>query len=620
MQHALILTFLFLGVTPSHARPAVSPNFVWLVSEDNSKHYLRLFDPHGAETPAIEKLAAQGLVFEHAFSNSPVCSVARTTLITGCYAPRIGTQYHRRTVMVPMPPGLRMFPAYLRDAGYYTTNERKKDYNAVEGEGVWDESSPTASWRKRRKGQSFFHMQSFPVTHESSLHFSVEDMQNIKNETDPATIHVAPHHPDTPTFRYTYARYHDRIRRMDAQVGAVVDKLEEDGLLEETFIFYFGDHGGVLPRSKGYAYESGLHVPLVVRVPAKWRHLVPWKSGARVSGFVSFVDFGPTLLHLAGLPVPKTVDGRPFLGSGVTAAEIERRDEAFGYADRFDEKYDLVRTLRKGRFEYVRSFEPFNADGLRNNYRYRMLAYAEWLRLYREGKLSAAQRQFFERRAPEALYDVEKDPYETRNLADDPEFADVVSALRARLAERLRGMPDLSLFPESVLVEEAFGAPTAYGATHKDRIARLLAVADLSLVAFAEAEPGLRAALDAEDPWQRYWAFIVLSAHGRAASSLVERAKELAASDPELLVRARAAEFLGVSGAIDPRPVILDVLKKSTDHVEVSLVLNILVSLRDGPMAYDFRLAPSDLGAIGQYVKRRLEYLRAYGSLREDPR
>ncbi|MBI2478813.1 MAG: sulfatase-like hydrolase/transferase, partial [Planctomycetia bacterium] len=159
------------------------PNFVWLISEDNSTHYLKLFDEHGAETPRIAELAKHGLLFRNAFSNAPVCSVARTTLITSCYGPRIGTQYHRRSVEVPLPDGLRMFPAYLRAAGYYTTNNNKKDYNAIEGDGVWDESSKQASWRQRTAGQPFFHMQSFATTHESSLHFTAKVMQDEATKT-----------------------------------------------------------------------------------------------------------------------------------------------------------------------------------------------------------------------------------------------------------------------------------------------------------------------------------------------------------------------------------------------------------------------------------------------------
>ena len=180
-----VLTFFAVGMLSATALGADRPNFVWLISEDNSKHYLKLFDEHGAKTPEIERLAMDGLIFDNAFSNNPVCSVARTTLITGCYGPRIGTQYHRRSVLVPMPHGLRMFPAYLRDAGYYTTNKFKKDYNAVEGGGVWDESSRKATWQNRKTGQPFFHKQSFVTSHENSLHFSAANMKSQKTEADP---------------------------------------------------------------------------------------------------------------------------------------------------------------------------------------------------------------------------------------------------------------------------------------------------------------------------------------------------------------------------------------------------------------------------------------------------
>ena len=606
---ALVLALMSAG------EGAERPNFVWLISEDNSKHYMKLFDANGAPTPRIEKLAEHGLIFDHAFSNSPVCSVARSTLITGCYGPRIGTQYHRRSVLVPMPEGVRMFPAYLRAAGYYTTNNKKKDYNAVEGKGVWDKSSAKASWRERRPGQPFFHMQSFPVCHESSLHFSEETMRSEKTTTDPATVFVSPYHPKTPTFRYTYARYHDRIGQMDRQIGGVVDQLETDGLLEDTFIFYFGDHGGVLPRGKGYAYESGLHVPLVVRVPENWKHLVDAKIGSRVKGFVSFIDFGPTLLKLAGVDVPEGVDGRPFLGREVSMDEVNRRDEAFGYADRFDEKYDLVRTLRKGRFEYVRNYQPFNFDGLQNDYRYKMLAYGEWRDLYRAGKLNAVESQFFEGRAPEALYDLAADPHETKNLAGDPAYAKLLADLRRRLTDRVKGMPDLSLYPESHLMDEAFADPVPFGQSHKDEIGGLVNVADLGLVPFAEAKSGIEAALDSADPWERYWGLIACSTHGKSAMALVEKARKLAAEDAELLVRARAAEFLGLVSAADPQAVLEDVLLESESAVEANLILNTAVLLRDGKPGYAFafprgRIVGDRAGSPkDRYVNARLDYL-----------
>ena len=202
------LSVLFLLTAFIHA--ADRPNIVWIVSEDNSVHYLRHFSPGGAETPAIEALAAHGLTFDNAFSNAPVCSVARTTLATMCYAPRIGTQFHRRYKSPPMPDGLRMFPEYLRKAGYYTTNNSKTDYNAEAGKEVWDESSNKASWRNRPDAkQPFFHMQSHAQSHESSLHFNQQSYENDKTKHDPAKVQPGAHLPDTPLFRYTHARYLD---------------------------------------------------------------------------------------------------------------------------------------------------------------------------------------------------------------------------------------------------------------------------------------------------------------------------------------------------------------------------------------------------------------------------
>ena len=588
-------------------RAADRPNFVWLISEDNSTHYMKLFDPHGAETPRIAELAQHGLIFEHAFSNSPVCSVARTTLMTGCLGPRIGTQFHRRSVMAPMPAGLDMFPVYLRQAGYYTTNRQKTDYNAKPRAKVWDKSSRQATWRTRSPGQSFFHMQSFGTTHESSLHFKDMTQPTVH---DPESVFVAPYHPDTPTFRYTNARYRDQMQKVDRQIGEVVDQLAEDGLLEDTFIFYFGDHGGVLPRGKGYAYESGLHVPLVVRVPEKWRSLMgDAQIPSRQSAFVSFIDFGPTLLHLAGLDVPAALDGKPFLGDGIRLDDS--RDEAFGYADRFDEKFDLVRTLRKGRFEYVRNYQPFNFDGLQNNYRYRMLAFAEWRQLFQAGKLNPIQRQFFEARPAEMLFDIETDPHETRNLAGDPQYSTVLKDMRDRLSQRVKSMPDLSLYPESHLVDEAFENPVAFGQRHRTEIAQLVDIADLSLQDFAKAKSELESALRSDDRWHRYWALIACSSHGKAAESFLPIATELAAHDEENLVRLRAAEFLALVGGVDSSETVLRCLREARHGVEANLILNTLVLLRDGPQKLTFEVDPdyatSEPGM--SEVQRRLLYL-----------
>lgn len=616
----VVCCFLNLG-TWGHA--AERPNVVWLISEDNSTHYMKLFDEHGAETPRIQQLAQHGILFSNAFSNAPVCSVARTTLMTGCFAPRIGTHYHRRSALVPMPPNVQMFPVYLREAGYYTTNNQKKDYNAVESPGTWDESSKSASWRNRMSGQPFFHMQSFGTTHESSLHFSQHGYESEKTTTDPSQVFVAPYHPDTPLFRYTVARYHDNIRKMDQQIGTVVDQLAEDGLLDSTFIFYFGDHGGVLPRGKGYAYESGLHVPLVVHVPRDFQHLSPWPAASQVDGFVQFVDFGATVLQLAGIEPPQEIDGSAFLGQGVQAAKIELQDTTFGYADRFDEKYDMVRTLRKGKFKYVRSYQPFNFDGLQNNYRYIMLAYREWRDLFNDQKLNKVQSRFFQKRPGEMLFDISADPHEIRDLASNPRYADVLHALRDEMAEQEKSLPDLGFYPESVLAADAFQRPVEFGRAHQAEISKLVDIANLSLLSSEAAADGIDQALGSENPVERYWGLIVCSCFETKASRFVPRAKELAQKDSDLLVRTRAAEFLGLLGAQDPRPTIMDCLANSRSGVQTNLILNTAVMLKDGSPGYDFRIGTNSVHTDAlqlQDVRRRLAYFSAKDGIPTNPR
>jgi arylsulfatase A-like enzyme len=603
----LILLILLVAT----GRAADRPNILWVTSEDNAAEYLRLYAADGAPTPHLERLAAEGLVFSHAFANSPVCSTSRSSIITGCHAPRIGAMDHRRSQHAPMPAGLRMFPWYLRQAGYHTSNNVKTDYN-LRDQDTWDESSATATWRNRRPGQPFFHVQNFTATHESSLHFTpAERAADSLATTD---IRVAPYHPDTPLFRYTRARYLERQRELDRQIGELLARLAADGLADDTIIFYYGDHGGALPRSKGYVYESGLHVPLIVHAPPKWRHLLPAAPGSRLDGFVAFVDLAPTVLNLAGVPVPAGLDGRPFLGSGVSADALAARDEHFSSADRFDEKYDLVRTLRKGRFKYLRSYQPFNPDGLHNTYRYGQPAYAEWRELYRAGKLPAVQRAFFEPRPSEQLFDLEADPHEIHDLAGDPAHAEVLADLRARLGRWVKGMPDLGFYPENIFLREAIADPVAYGVAHREQIARMVDTADLELRPFASARAALVQALAAADPWVRYWALIACSTHGQAAAEFVPVARRLAAEDPERLVRVRAAEFLALIGRDDPHPVIARALREAADPVEANLILNTVVMLRDGPAGYAGEIRADWFPADWLRVARnqfllRLEYL-----------
>ena len=539
--------------------------------------------------PNVEALAKHGLVFNHAFSQAPVCSVARSTLISGSFAPRIGAQYHRATQRVPMPDGQEMFPYYLRQAGYYTTNNAKEDYNMLKSEAVWDASGRRASYQDRQEGQPFFHVQNFGTTHEGQLHFTTEAMNTQPTSRDPEEFTPFPYHPNTPTFRYTYAKYYDLHQRVDEQIGEFIRQLEADGLMDDTFIFYYGDHGGVLPRSKGYIYESGVHVPLVVYVPEKWKHLVPADIGSRVDGFVQFMDFGPTVLNLAGIDVPQKMDGKPFLGADIDPQELGARDETYSYADRFDEKYDLVRAVRKGKYKYIRHYQPFNIDGLYNFYRFRMLGYQEWRELYDAGQLNAIQRQFFEPKAVEALYDVEQDPHETKNLAGDPFHQTQLLQLRGLLQQKLKSLPDLSFFPESEFLARGADNPVQFGRENRKLIAELIDIADLALLPFKRAQPAIERALAADNAMKRYWGLIVCSSFGKQAKAFYRTAQQLATEDNNQLVRVRAAEFLALTDQERPDNSLIDAVSAAASPTEANLMLNTLAMLKDNKgIQFDF--------------------------------
>jgi arylsulfatase A-like enzyme len=590
---------------------AQQPNIVWVVSEDNSTHYMKMFNEHGIETPNIEKLAKQGIQFNRAFSNAAVCSAARSTLITGVFGPKLGTHYHRADQKITLPNNIKIFPEYLKKAGYYTTNNAKEDYNIYKSENVWDDSSTKASWRNRKKGQPFFHVYNMHVTHEGSLHFTENEMKTNPTKNSSENVFVAPNHPNTKTFKYTNAFYKDRIQMMDNQVGELVKELEKDGLLENTIIFYYGDHGGVLPNSKGYLKETGLHVPLVVYVPQKLKNVSPFPIGSSTDKFISFIDLSATVLNLAGIKIPKTIDGKPFLGNNASN-KVAENEVTFGYADRFDEKYDMVRSVRKGNLKYIRNFQPFNVDGLMNNYRYKQLAYKEWKQLFDDKKLNATQSLFFEPKLPEEIYDLEKDPYETNNLVTNSAFSKELKQLRECLNSWIKKMPDLSFYPEHYLIDNAFSNPIEFGEANKKNISRYLKISNLQLLPFSKAEPKLLKLLKSSDEITRYWALIVCTSFGEKAASLSNEINQIMISDSYLLNKMRAAEFLGILGIQDTSKEMLTLLYESDNATESLLILNSMVLQKDFYKKNSFIIKTNKLNKKlreHELINQRLTYL-----------
>ncbi|WP_346882616.1 sulfatase [uncultured Algibacter sp.] len=607
----IVLLSIISSCKAKQAEQITPPNIVWITSEDNSTHFMDLFDAHGTSTPNIEKLANNGVKFTHAFSNAAVCSAARSTLISGAYGPRLGTHYHRKLQKVPMPDGLEMFPYYLRQAGYHTTNNSKEDYNIFKTDSVWDDSSKKATWKDRQPNQPFFHVFNIGTTHEGKLHFTEEDMK-AGTKTNPDSTFVFPNHPQTELFRYTNALYLDKIKQMDTEVGQVVDKLEKEGLLENTFIFYFGDHGGVLPGSKGYLYESGLHVPLVVYIPSKYKNSVNLKPNTSSDAFVSFVDFGPTVLNLAGVKMPEGIDGVPFLGKNITKKDLANKNETFSYADRFDEKYDMVRALRKGKYKYIRNYQAFNFDGLMNEYRYRQPGYKEWKSLYEAGKLNDVQAQFFEPKPVEALYDIEADPYETHNLAKEEAYSKTLVEMRDNLNTRTKTMPDLSFYPEFYLIENAFENPVLFGQEHKEDIKNYIDIANLSLENFDNVKSKIETSLKSSDPWERYWGLITCSNFGKEALSLKDEITTISKTDNETINRVRASEFLGLTETQNPAQMMTDALYNTEDSSEALLILNSMTLMKECKLKYTFNIDRTKLKnnmLSIKLIRTRIDYL-----------
>jgi uncharacterized sulfatase len=419
-------------------------------------------------------------------------------------------------------------------------------------------------------------------------------------------VELHPYHPDTSTFRFTHARYHDRMSVIDNLIGLEIKKLKDEGVLEDTFIFYFGDHGGVLPRSKGYAYETGLHVPLVVRVPKNFMHLVDHKNGSRTDGFVSFIDFGPTILHLAGINVPKFMDGSPFFGKGINRKDLAKRDESFGYADRFDEKYDMVRTLRKGKWKYIRNYQGFYPDGLQNNYRYRMLAFTEWRELFKDGKLNMEQQLFFSPRPAEQLFDLSKDPYEVNDLSKNPVFRKKLMEMRTKLSNKTKEVNDLSFYPESYMIDNALLDTISFGKKRSTEISRLVDVANLALLPFQKVEKQLKELLSSGTDLEKYWACLVAAQFGPQAKSLHSLLPELM-GDSNLMVQLRAVEAWALISEKNPMPKLIEIANVSKSRIEVLLVLNSVTFFRD---FCGYSLDPSLFAIVapkGEY-SRRLEY------------
>ncbi|MEP0366895.1 MAG: sulfatase [Cyclobacteriaceae bacterium] len=442
MRNLLLLVCAFVCIS-QHTTAQQLPNILWIVSEDNSP-YLGCYGDTLATTPHIDQFAKEGHLYTRAYANAPVCAPARNTIITGVYANSNGNQHMRSNY--PLSDSVKFFPEYLRAQGYYCTNKSKKDYNTSTGDNFWNESSLKADFKNRKEDQPFFHVVNTSISHESLLHrFTPDSLLKHK----PEEMILPPYHPDTREIRHDWAQYYDRITLMDQRVGEVLQELEESGQAENTIVFYFSDHGGVLARSKRFVYETGTHVPFIVRIPEKFKTLRPSEVGESVDELVSFVDLAPTMMSLTGQTIPDYMQGRAFLGEKKT----NEPEFVYMFRDRMDASHDLSRAVRSKRYRYIRNYLPHEIYGQFIEYLWKAPSVGSWEQECIQGNCNEVQMAYWKQKPVEELYDTENDPWEVNNLAEDPDYQRVLLEMRAANRAWIMRIKDTGFVPEQMMAD-----------------------------------------------------------------------------------------------------------------------------------------------------------------------
>ncbi|UFH52974.1 sulfatase [Spirosoma sp. KNUC1025] len=472
MRNIVILVLLLSGLALSFIRRQPGqpqpdrPNILWITCEDMSPR-LACYGDKEVKTPNLDQLAAEGIRYTHVYSTAGVCAPSRSAIITGMYQNSIGTQHMRTVQLTPeasqyfkmkgysavIPEAVRCFPEYLRKAGYYCTNNDKQDYQFLPPVTVWDESSKNAHWRNRPRPADgadtpFFSVFNLMITHESQLWTREKEPLLVR----PEDVVIPAYYPDTKTVRHDIARHLSNVMRMDSIVGTIIKQLKDDGLYDNTLIFFYSDHGDALPFVKREVYDRGLRVPMIVRIPAKFRVKGSKPAGSTDDQLISFVDLAPTVLSLANLPLPSYLQGRAFLGVHLAASP---RKYIFAGRDRMDMPVDRVRAVGDGRYKYYRNFMPEKPFYQDVDYRLSIPMMREMIQLRDEGKLNARQMLWFRKTKPaEELCDTQADPDEFTNLIDKPAYTAKLQELRGQLDAWLKKVGDRSEVPETEMIRQ----------------------------------------------------------------------------------------------------------------------------------------------------------------------
>ncbi len=543
------LFFSIFIVMLSSCETKEQANILWITIEDTSPQFVGYEGNKQVHTPNIDKLAMEGVRFSNAFATAPVCSSSRSTLITGCRTEALGTGNHRSSY--PIPDSILGFPEYLRNVGYYTSNNAKTDYNTSAAgriiKSAWNESSNKAGWWKKESNQKFFSVFNYASSHQSRTMtnpyawYEKNVLLKVPEElrTSADEVEVPPFYLDSPEMRKHLVRVHNSMNLTDIEIGLLVDSLRQNGLIESTIIFFFADHGEGIPKGKTNPSGMGYKVPAFVWFPEKFKHLSPWPLGSISDELISFEDLPPTVLSLAGVPIPSYMTGRPILG------EYREKPRPYVYLsrNRIDESPDLARSVSNGQFVYTRVFLP----------RYPILKYQKYSdvsdisRIIREddaaGKLSPVQSEILNPRAVEYLFDQYADPWEIDNLVGNPKFSEVLEELRAELKRSIFEIRDVHFLPEfeiKKISEET--TPYAYRLTESYDYKSIISAAYLS-GELAESMDRLVKLLESENPVVRYWGAVGIHNRIEEASS-VEKALLKHLDDPYPPVQIELAAIL----------------------------------------------------------------------------
>lgn len=480
------------------------PNILWLTFEDTSAYEFGCYGNKDVHTPHADSLAARGIQFMNAWSVAPQSSAARSSLITGCYSSTYGMDVH------PVPydtPADIFFPQWLREAGYYCTNNSKTHYNSTtDNKSCWDECTPRASYNSPRRGkdQPFFAVFNTVTSHMGRVRtFHTDGRRDYTQEgIYPSLLSLPSYVPDLPEVRSDYAGHMEAVQDVDTWLGFFLKDLKEKGLDDNTIIFFFSDHGGCVPRGKGYLYESGLEVPLIAYFPPRWQHLAGRASGKDYS-LVNFTDLGPTVLSIAGVKPPKHMQGKALCGK---YASTEKREMQFALAANQLHHFMPVRAATDGRYKYIRSYIPYRQFALRNYYQWGMPSNKAWDRLVLGGhNTNPDWEQPFKSHPAEMLFDLENDPGELNDLSSSAEYAAVLDKMRQALSHHIRSTRDLGFF-----IPTSRQDVVLYNKVRKEKypLDELYNLVELAGSATAADVPVLEKALSAPYPEMRYWAAV----------------------------------------------------------------------------------------------------------------